>query len=484
MDILTSPYPKVIACDYYGSGVCDVYGIRTELLALQGLQGEMFLGREYPLDIKFNWRFRKYGLSYNGADYHWNSNVWCVLSLSLPGGPAFTPASNWERFYDAEKNEVLCPGIFTFQGDLKEAIEGEEWFEAAIDPSLMGLPIGQYEYQINLETWGEYVIRDGSGEIKGRLYGELVAPPLFSGMIEIKEGLPIAGFTYSPALPQPAGTSISFINTSQNPLFPEPLTSWWDFRDGYTSSDAQPVHAFQDDGVYDVELTVTNSAGSDSYATTVTVLQRPPIPVFVRQDCAILPDSLVYGTEQFSPYFRINNQGGPGDIWIIARVRGVPGAPESVIFISEYIEEGINELEGMEHSIDWYLGYLPGSAQLCTIAFETNAVGLYDVHSSWDAEIVYSPSIPVCGDYTNQLACEAGGCYWYDGSCHSSPPPQPCSYWATKTACEAAGCYWYDGSCHSKPEPTDDKSWINTAMIALAGAGIMLVSWPSKKGRK
>lgn len=35
------------------------------------------------------------------------------------------------------------------------------------------------------------------------------------------------------------------------------------------------------------------------------------------------------------------------------------------------------------------------------------------------------PPQPTCSEYTTQEDCEANGCYWYDGSCHSEPPLPP-----------------------------------------------------------
>jgi len=46
----------------------------------------------------------------------------------------------------------------------------------------------------------------------------------------------------------------------------------WDFKDGNTSTDADPANTFTDDGVYEVELTVTNAGGMTNTATiTITV---------------------------------------------------------------------------------------------------------------------------------------------------------------------------------------------------------------------
>ncbi|MEZ4511563.1 MAG: PKD domain-containing protein [Chloroflexota bacterium] len=56
-------------------------------------------------------------------------------------------------------------------------------------------------------------------------------------------------------------------------------TSWaWDFGDGSTSTSQNPSHNYTSVGVYTVELTVSNSAGSDGATKTdyITVTEAPP----------------------------------------------------------------------------------------------------------------------------------------------------------------------------------------------------------------
>ncbi|PHN07410.1 Kazal-type serine protease inhibitor domain-containing protein [Flavilitoribacter nigricans] len=45
----------------------------------------------------------------------------------------------------------------------------------------------------------------------------------------------------------------------------------WDFGDGESSTEADPVHEFCDPGTYQVCLTVTNGCGADEYCTNITV---------------------------------------------------------------------------------------------------------------------------------------------------------------------------------------------------------------------
>jgi subtilase family serine protease len=74
-------------------------------------------------------------------------------------------------------------------------------------------------------------------------------------------------------------------------------TSWqWDFGDGYTSTEQNPVHSYQDVGVYDVSLTVSDGALThttikDDYITVITGL--PEIELSV--------NSLEFGTLETDP---------------------------------------------------------------------------------------------------------------------------------------------------------------------------------------
>ncbi|MBK8046737.1 MAG: PQQ-dependent sugar dehydrogenase [Anaerolineales bacterium] len=52
----------------------------------------------------------------------------------------------------------------------------------------------------------------------------------------------------------------------------------WDFGDGETSSKANPIHTFAEDGIYDVALTVTDSAGdTSSTSIQIAVGAAPPV---------------------------------------------------------------------------------------------------------------------------------------------------------------------------------------------------------------
>jgi len=88
----------------------------------------------------------------------------------------------------------------------------------------------------------------------------LIAPP------------PIAYFVYSDN-----GYTVTFTDSSSS------ATSWWwDFGDAQFSNLQSPVHTYGDTGTYTVCLTVTDSCGSDTFCTTIsiTVPCEPPVAGF------------------------------------------------------------------------------------------------------------------------------------------------------------------------------------------------------------
>ena len=53
---------------------------------------------------------------------------------------------------------------------------------------------------------------------------------------------------------------------------------------------------------------------------------------------------------------------------------------------------------------------------------------------------------PSCEQLNNATDCSIYGCHWYNGSCHSS---WTCNVITNATDCSAYGCFWYNGVCNS-----------------------------------
>jgi PKD repeat protein len=84
-----------------------------------------------------------------------------------------------------------------------------------------------------------------------------------SATIEITTNPPVADFSGSPTTGF-APMSVQFTDLSTNSP-----TSWlWDFGDGATSTEQNPLHEYTTPGVYSVSLTATNDFGSGSTSKT------------------------------------------------------------------------------------------------------------------------------------------------------------------------------------------------------------------------
>ena len=83
--------------------------------------------------------------------------------------------------------------------------------------------------------------------------------------------LPVANFT--------ANLTVKFTDTSTN----SPDKWKWDFGDGNTSTEQNPVHTFSSEGTYNVTLIATNAAGSSDVRSMVITVNRiltPPVANF------------------------------------------------------------------------------------------------------------------------------------------------------------------------------------------------------------
>ena len=118
------------------------------------------------------------------------------------------------------------------------------------------------------------------------------------GFITVTVPLPVADFTATPSSGN-APLDVQFTDLSTN--MP---TSWsWSFGDGATSDQQNPVHEYTAAGTYMVNLTVSNTAGSDSeekpgYITVTATLPDPPVVNFVGDVRSGSPPLTVNFTDQ------------------------------------------------------------------------------------------------------------------------------------------------------------------------------------------
>jgi len=106
-------------------------------------------------------------------------------------------------------------------------------------------------------------VEDTAGADTGNINGWSLT---FSAIGEVSPQPPEAGFNVSAQ-----GLTATFTDTSRD--VNDDISQWsWNFGDGATSTDANPVHAYTESGSYEVELTVTDSENnSDTFTQTVVV---------------------------------------------------------------------------------------------------------------------------------------------------------------------------------------------------------------------
>jgi PKD repeat protein len=145
--------------------------------------------------------------------------------------------------------------------DSKEIIRNSNFIVAN---SLNGTHIDESDENWPLRLTGANV--SGTETVKGvksiRLIPTLVVPD--------------AAFTADPVTGT-APLTVTFTDQSTG----ESITTWaYDFGDGSTSAEQNPVHVYSTVGTYQVSLTVTNGADSSTAYKTITVISPPPVADF------------------------------------------------------------------------------------------------------------------------------------------------------------------------------------------------------------
>ena len=125
---------------------------------------------------------------------------------------------------------------------------------------------------------------DGIGDIPQHFYGNVDYYPLmdyFQNASSMPNKLPVASFYFYPSSPFSL-QNILFIDTSYDENGKRDIVKWqWDFGDGNTSNERNPVHAYKKSGVYNVTLKVEDrSGGNSTFIKEVVVKNLPPVATF------------------------------------------------------------------------------------------------------------------------------------------------------------------------------------------------------------
>jgi len=114
---------------------------------------------------------------------------------------------------------------------------------------------------------------------------------------------PIVDFTQSMTTVETGETTI-FDAVASYDLDGTIESYFWDFGDGKSATDAKVSHAYDDDGIYTVALTVTDDDRvTNSKSITKTVLNRPPIASFIQNATTVNVGEAIHfnASDSFDP---------------------------------------------------------------------------------------------------------------------------------------------------------------------------------------
>ena len=111
--------------------------------------------------------------------------------------------------------------------------------------------------------------------------------------ITINPARPVIDFDYDP----PAGCAPLVVNFTNLSQYAVSDTYLWDFGDGSTSTQVNPVHTYFEPGIYTVSLTAANSVGESATeikSQIIEVYETPFAQFNVRPNVVSIPDNPIY----------------------------------------------------------------------------------------------------------------------------------------------------------------------------------------------
>lgn len=193
--------------------------------------------------------------------------------------------------------------------------------------------------------WGDYDIK------------LVVATPHCSDSVSHKIRIfpaePIAAF--DTVYPECAPLEIQFANNS---LHADDYL--WEFDDGTSSTEAEPFHVFEEEGIYNVKLTVSGAGGIDYAYRQIVVYQVPVADFYINPDTVMLPNQIsrFFSTSLYADFYNwdfgdgtISTEEGPTHLYtevgiydVVLEVATVNGCTDRMVKPAGSVVRGEGEI--------------------------------------------------------------------------------------------------------------------------------------------
>ena len=197
---------------------------------------------------------------------------------TLNSTPAFGNLTAGPSFHFVLNNQIFSDNRIPPRGFSNSAFEqiqsppvaysyldGQNWDETEyiLPANTQGIEVTLY-YQTTSKDYVEFLRDENHTNEWGNTFYDMWAAggksaPVAMNSATMELQPPVADFSASPTSGF-APLTVSFTDLSTN----SPSSWSWDFGDGTTSTEPNPVHTYGNPGIYDVSLTVTNDFGSDT----------------------------------------------------------------------------------------------------------------------------------------------------------------------------------------------------------------------------
>ncbi|MBI4647087.1 MAG: PKD domain-containing protein [Bacteroidia bacterium] len=212
------------------------------------------------------------------GDYNVSLTVTNSCGNSASGNDVISVNSSvtpW-AYFDVSSNTV-CPGSQVFFNNYSSDTSDCRWVFGDGDTSFAVNTVHVFD------TPGTY-------DVVLTVYNNCDNSNSYSMSILVTNTAQVEAYFYTFVTSACEGQGVEFYNASS-----DVSNCLWDFGDGTTSTEINPVHIFITSGSYAISLTVSNSCGSDTYSSAINIIPSPQASFYV-SDTTVAAGTTIYFT--------------------------------------------------------------------------------------------------------------------------------------------------------------------------------------------